>query len=64
MPPSSDGPKFEAEENVRVTVAWPEAKVLANMLADLVKRFEDSNGEIKPLKLAPSPTDDKKKAKL
>jgi hypothetical protein len=39
-------------------------KVLANMLADLVKRFEDSNGEIKPLKLASSPTDDKKKARL
>jgi hypothetical protein len=37
------------------------AKILANMMTDLVKRFEETNGEIKPLKLAPSPADDKKK---
>lgn len=60
LPPSGSGPSFEAEENVRVTIAWPEAKILANMLTDLVKRFEETNGEIKPIKLAPSPADDKK----
>jgi hypothetical protein len=61
LPRSGPEPHFEAEENVRVTVAWPEAKVLANIMTDLVKRFEEVNGEIKPLKLAPSPSDEEKK---
>jgi len=33
-------------------MAWPEAKVLRNMLTDAVERYEKANGEIKPLKLA------------
>lgn len=61
LPPSGGKLKFEAEENARITIAWPEAKILANMMTDLVKRFEETNGEIKPLKLVPSPADDKKK---
>lgn len=60
LPTAEGDAKFEAEENVRVTLAWPEAKILANMLADLVSRFERVNGEIKTLKLAPNPEDDKK----
>lgn len=52
-PPGSDHP-FEAEESARVTVAWPEAKILARMLSDLVRRFEETNGEIQPLKLTPN----------
>lgn len=60
LPPSGGESKFEAEENARITLAWPEVKILANMMADLVRRFEEANGEIKPLKLAPSPAEDKK----
>jgi hypothetical protein len=60
LPRDGGGPNFEAEENVRVTLAWPEVKFLASMLTDLVSRFERVNGEIKPLKLAPSPDDDEK----
>lgn len=56
-PPGSDHP-FDAEENVRVTIAWPELKILAGMLSDLVRRFEETNGEITPLKLTPSPVSD------
>src|SRR5580700_10291643 len=51
LPVSGSEPNFEAEENARVTLAWPEVKILANMMTDLVKRFEEANGEIKPLKL-------------
>jgi len=61
LPPSGPEPHFEAEENARVTLAWPEAKILANMMTDLVKRFEETNGEIKPLKLTPSPADELEK---
>lgn len=61
LPSEAGNPKFEAEENARITVAWPEAKFLANILNDLVERFESVNGEIKPTKLAPSPADPKKK---
>lgn len=60
LPTAQGEGKFEAEENARVTIAWPEAKVLAGMLTDVVSRFERVNGEIQPLKLAPSPTDDRK----
>jgi hypothetical protein len=42
---------FVAEERAAVTMAWPEAKVLRDMLANAVKRYEETNGEIKPLKL-------------
>lgn len=53
--------RFESEESARITVAWPQAKVLAVMLTDLVRRFEQVNGEIKPLQLAPSPIDEQPK---
>jgi hypothetical protein len=43
--------QFVAEQRAAVTMAWPEAKVLRDMLSDLVARFEEVNGEIKPLKL-------------
>ncbi len=60
LPMEGDAARFEAEENARVTLAWPEAKILGNMITDLVSRYERVNGEITPVKLAPSPTDDKK----
>jgi hypothetical protein len=44
---------FVAEERAAVTVAWPEAKVLRDMLTEIVDRYEKINGEIKQLKLPP-----------
>ncbi len=60
-PPGSDHP-FDAEESARITVAWPEAKILAHILSDLVRRYEETNGEIKPLKLTPSPVGEASKS--
>jgi hypothetical protein len=60
--PAGSDHKFDAEEIARITVAWPEAKILALTLSDLVRRYEETNGEIKPLKLTPGPADDPKPA--
>jgi len=38
---------FTVEERVAVTLAWTEAKVLLNILSDIVGKFERLNGEIK-----------------
>lgn len=46
---------FVIQEQGNVTVAWPEAKVLRDILIGLVESYEKTNGEIKPLKIAPSP---------
>lgn len=46
---------FRIEKRGAVTIAWPEAKSLRDMLIDLVSRYEQANGEIRPLKLPPSP---------
>jgi hypothetical protein len=45
---------FVVEQRGAVTFAWAEAKVLRDMLADLVARYESVNGEIKPIKLPPN----------
>jgi hypothetical protein len=45
---------FFAEERVAVTLAWPEVKILRDMVADLVAKYEKVNGEIKPLTLPPN----------
>lgn len=42
---------FVVEQRGAVTLAWAEAKVLRDMLADMIDRYEKTNGEIKPLKL-------------
>ena len=47
---------FLADERAAVTFSWPEAKVLANTLTQLVASYERTNGEIKPLALPPDPT--------
>ena len=45
---SSNSPRvFTVEERASVTMAWTEAKFLANMLAGIVSQFEELNGEIK-----------------
>jgi hypothetical protein len=43
--------EFVVAEQGAVTVAWPEAKGLRDILIDLVARYEKVNGEIKPPKL-------------
>ena len=43
--------QWRADERAAVTFSWPQAKVLRDILIDLVKKFEETNGEIKPLKL-------------
>src|SRR5690348_6088338 len=56
VPDPSDEKSFLVEERAAVTFSWPQAKILANTLAQLVASFEKTNGEIKPLSLAPDPT--------
>ncbi len=48
--PSDDGGPV-SEDRAAVTVSWSTAKLLCDLLADAVRRFEQANGEIKPLKL-------------
>jgi hypothetical protein len=48
---------FRVEKRGAVTVAWAEAKSLRDMLIDVVKRYEEVNGEIKKVQLPPSPRD-------
>lgn len=50
-----EGKDFVVQEKASVTFAWPQAKVLRDMLAALVENYERVNGEIKPIKLAPVP---------
>jgi hypothetical protein len=45
---------FVVEEVGAVTFSWPQAKNLRDMLTQLVDAFEETNGEIKPLKLPPA----------
>ncbi len=42
---------FVAEEKYGLTMAWPQAKDLLARLTDAITRYEQANGEIKPLKL-------------
>jgi hypothetical protein len=46
---------FVVEEQGSVVLAWPEAKLLRDMLIGLVDSYEKTNGEIKPLQLPPVP---------
>jgi hypothetical protein len=48
--------EFVAEELGAVTFSWPQAKFVRDMLTRLVASYEETNGEIKPLKLPPDPT--------
>ena len=54
MPDRPNSKNFVSQERAAVTMAWQRAKLLAEMLTDLVKSYEDVNGEIKPLKLPPA----------
>ena len=51
---------FAVEMQGAVTVAWPEAKILRDILVNLITSYETTNGEIKQLKIAPAPETPKK----
>lgn len=51
VPITPDSKTFEAEQRAAVTIAWPDVKVLRDALIALVQRYEEANGEIKPIKL-------------
>ena len=55
-PFTETGKEFVAEELGAVTFSWPQAKFMRDMLTRLVASYEETNGEIKPLKLPPDPT--------
>jgi hypothetical protein len=55
-PTSEISTQFVVEELGAVTFSWPQAKFIRDQLARLVASFEETNGEIKPLKLPPDPT--------
>jgi hypothetical protein len=46
---------FVVEEQGAVTLSWPAVKGLRDSLTELIDSYEKTNGEIKPLKLTPSP---------
>ena len=46
--------EFVVDERGTVTVAWPQVKILRDVLANLVAKYEQANGEIKQLKLPPA----------
>lgn len=56
VPDTSGDKSFFVDERAAVTLSWPQAKILANTLTQLVESFESVNGEIKPLNLAPDPS--------
>jgi Protein of unknown function (DUF3467) len=52
--PGDPSAGFVVETQGTVTMAWPQAKALRDMLSTLVSNFESVNGEIRPLKLPPA----------
>ena len=54
MQPGFKTPGFSVtrlEERACITMSWAEAKNLRELLTDLISRYEDVNGEIKPPKM-------------
>ena len=49
-------PGFVVEHRAAITFPWPQAKVLRDLLVQLVASYETANGEIKPINLPPDPT--------
>lgn len=45
---------FRVEEQASVTVAWPEAKAIRDLLVALIDRYEKTNGEIQIPQLPPN----------
>ncbi len=55
-PSDETAKEFVAEELGAVTFSWPQAKFIRDALTKLVASYEETNGEIKPLKLPPDPS--------
>lgn len=58
--PDDDRPTWENQhgillERVAVTMSWHQAKVLRDLLCGVIKSYEETNGELKPLKLPDRP---------
>jgi len=58
--PNDDSPTWENQhgillERVSVTIPWYQAKVLRDLLAGVIKNYEELNGELKQPLLAPPP---------
>jgi len=58
--PDDDRPNWENQhgvllERAAITIPWYQAKALLNMLAGIIKNYEEINGEIKQLKLPARP---------
>ena len=54
-PDAPAGNSWVAEERAAVTFTWPAAKMMRDILTDLVARYEAANGEIKPPVLPDAP---------
>lgn len=55
--PDDERPTWENQhgvilERAAITLPWHQAKHLRDLLGGLIKSYEDSNGELKPVKLA------------
>jgi hypothetical protein len=58
--PSGEGAgEFVVEEKAGVTFTWQHAKYIHRLLGELVKSYEEANGEIGTLKLPSDPTSKK-----
>ena len=54
--PDDAARSFVVEERTTVTFSWAQAKFLRELLTRLVSAYEEVNGEIQPIKLAPDKT--------
>jgi hypothetical protein len=46
LPDPNDG-KIHVETKATISVSWPQAKQIAEILADVIRRYEAVNGEVK-----------------
>jgi hypothetical protein len=46
--------EFVVDERGTVTVTWAQVKNLRDIFASLIKKYEETNGEIKPVTLPPA----------
>jgi hypothetical protein len=60
--PNEDMPTWDNQhsiilERVSVAIPWYQAKLLSNLLAGVLKNYEEINGELKAIKLPAAPVD-------
>jgi hypothetical protein len=58
--PDDDRPNWQNQhgvimERAAITMPWHQAKYLRDLLAGIVKNYEEINGELKPIKLPAAP---------